>query len=254
MTSEDSNKKQIDGNLINDPQNESDEYYENIWKELSVLFKSLEEKGLEVRDAAYERGRSEYCRGKDFLKVVTDNIEYVCQEIERITGSKINPKSSSAFQLIYEEFNSREMLKKAQKHEDDTTKKWPKRLLPYSEGGCCPGHDTKNTHHQQNKTTPEDMVLFDESLCYLIDVERSKKASYLWLAVLIIVVLAFCMFPVWPLELKIGVWWVSYILLLIMIGLIVLRLAIFLFFYIFGTDIWLFPNLFDEKVYFYLKL
>jgi translocation protein SEC62 len=243
----DPNIKEIDGNIINDPQSETDEYYEKVWKELSKLFIQIEGKGVEVRDASYGRGRSEYCRGKDFLHVVTQNLEWVCSEIEKITGSKINPKSSSAFQLIYEEFNSREMLKKAQKHEDDSRIKWPKRLVAFDEG-CCPGHENKSHGHQPNKPTPENMILFDESLCYLVEIERSKKMSYMWLGVLVIVVLAFCMFPVWPLELKIGVWWVSYILLLVMLGLIAVRLAIFLFFYTVGIDVWLFPNLFDEKL------
>merc|ERR1719362_43457 len=55
----------------------------------------------------------------------------------------------------------------------------------------------------------------------------------------------YCLLPVWPLQLKIFIWWVSYILLNIMVGICLIRYSLYLFVLIFGKEFWLFPDLFD---------
>ncbi len=57
--------------------------------------------------------------------------------------------------------------------------------------------------------------------------------------------------PIWPYKMKIAVWWISYILLLITGGLLIIRFIVYLFFYIFGVDVWIFPDLNDEKLGFF---
>ena len=94
----------------------------------------------------------------------------------------------------------------------------------------------------------EEMKKFDEKLFYVLDLHRDKKATYFWLFAVIFAVLMYTSFPIWPYEVKVGIWWVSYILLVAMVVLICVRLVLFIFFYIFGIDLWLFPNLFDEKL------
>lgn len=57
-------------------------------------------------------------------------------------------------------------------------------------------------------------------------------------------ILAMVLFPIWPFSVKYGIWWVSLALLVLMVGIIVIRLAIYVFFSIFNYHIWLFPDLF----------
>ncbi|KAL8440210.1 hypothetical protein Efla_000336 [Eimeria flavescens] len=59
-------------------------------------------------------------------------------------------------------------------------------------------------------------------------------------------VLCVCMFPAWPLKLKIGLWYLSVVFLTLLLFLIVLRLVLFLLLWFFGFQFWLLPNLFNE--------
>ena len=54
--------------------------------------------------------------------------------------------------------------------------------------------------------------------------------------------------PIWPYKMKLVVWWVSYILLIILVTIYVVRLAVYLFFYIFGYDVWIFPDINNDKL------
>merc|ERR1711920_762222 len=60
--------------------------------------------------------------------------------------------------------------------------------------------------------------------------------------------LALCMIQIWPLWLKIGVWWCSVTFLTTFGVLCVVRLILFCLMWIVGfRGIWLFPNLFDDN-------
>ena len=72
--------------------------------------------------------------------------------------------------------------------------------------------------------------------------ESSKiKGILIMVAVLVLV-----LFPLWPLDFKIFIWYVSYYTTMLLVGIIVLRLVLYLFFSIFGASIWMFPRLFDN--------
>ena len=64
---------------------------------------------------------------------------------------------------------------------------------------------------------------------------------------IIFLVLFLVLFPIWPFELKYGIWLISFYLLIFLVGLIVLRLAIFIICIIFGYNVWIFPNLFSDQ-------
>jgi len=60
--------------------------------------------------------------------------------------------------------------------------------------------------------------------------------------------LGICMIQIWPLWLKIGVWWCSVTFLTTFGVLCVVRLILFVLMWIVGfRGIWLFPNLFDDN-------
>jgi len=66
---------------------------------------------------------------------------------------------------------------------------------------------------------------------------------------LVIAVLFVCMIKIWPLWLKIGVWWCSLICLICMLSLIVIRLFLAAIFALIGKrGIWLLPNLLNDDV------
>ncbi len=79
------------------------------------------------------------------------------------------------------------MLIKADKFDEDEKKKFPKRV----------------------KQLPEQELLnFDEKKLYIIRIQRTEKTStYIYLTIAILLVLFVCMFPIWPLSVKLGVWW-----------------------------------------------
>lgn len=66
------------------------------------------------------------------------------------------------------------------------------------------------------------------------------------LALIIAGILLVCMFPVWPMWAKIGVWYLSVIFLFFYFGLLIVRLIVYTAFWIVGFDFWIFPNINDE--------
>ncbi len=74
---------------------------------------------------------------------------------------------------------------------------------------------------------------------------RGKLAFFLFLGFL--VAIAFMLFHLWPMWLKIGIWYFSFYTLIVLVGFIVLRLVLWLFLFHFGLDFWLFPNFFIDS-------
>lgn len=76
----------------------------------------------------------------------------------------------------------------------------------------------------------------------------SKTKLYLMCAGMLLGALSLCMIQIWPLWLKIGVWWCSVTFLTTFGVLCIVRLVLFLAMWIVGfRGIWLFPNLFDDN-------
>jgi translocation protein SEC62 len=237
--------------ITNEEDTENDQQSEEIYKKLSKVFGYLESKGLPVKNASYGSVRANYVRGDDLLKSLKDNGEYLVKEINKICNTQIDSKNENALQLIYMQFNDRKMLVKALRTKNEATKlKYPKRLMPYEENSvkCCDDSDGDHNHKNGSNMKDLDMAKFDEKMFYVVYLEEDKKVTYFWLIVAIVAVLGFCLFPVWPIEVKIGIWWISYILLWFMLSLMMIRLIIFGLIYPTGQDFWLFPNLFDDKL------
>jgi len=89
---------------------------------------------------------------------------------------------------------------------------------------------------------------FEEEGLYTWVYEGSKTKLYLLCAGMLFVALLLCMIQIWPLWLKIGVWWCSVTFLTTFGVLCVVRLILFALMWIVGfRGIWLFPNLFDDN-------
>jgi translocation protein SEC62 len=88
---------------------------------------------------------------------------------------------------------SRRILLKADKFDEDMKKAYPKKVKPLH---------------------PQEMPNFDEKKLYVVFVERPvQKSTYIYLSLIIFAILAACLFPIWPLWLKLSVWWVLFIIL-----------------------------------------
>ena len=57
--------------------------------------------------------------------------------------------------------------------------------------------------------------------------------------------------PVWPYKMKVAVWWISYVLLIVMLSVYAIRLIVYIFFYTFGYNVWIFPDMDDPKLGFF---
>lgn len=223
------------------------------WIGLSNVLIYLEKKGMEINDCQYGDGRTDFVKGKILEENLTKNLEEVCKQINKVMNSNIsseNPKK--AIQEIYDTFKSINMIKKACREEGDKRKKI-KVLLPYekmviqNQCNCGKDHEKEELDHPK-KLDLDELKRFDPSYFYVINIHRGKSMIYFYLFLIIFGILMYALMPVWPHWLREVIWWISYILLIFLVGLFTIRLIIFLFFYIFGYDIWIFPDLNDNKL------
>lgn len=80
-------------------------------------------------------------------------------------------------------------------------------------------------------------------ISFPFNTEESRKGLMMGI---IFAILCLVLFPVWPFELKYAVWLVSLYLLVFLVGLLVLRLALYSVASLFGVSFWLFPNLLSD--------
>jgi hypothetical protein len=79
----------------------------------------------------------------------------------------------------------------------------------------------------------------------MIPKPRGKLALFLLIG--FIIAIAFMLFNLWPMWLKIGIWYASFYLLIFLMGFILLRLVVWLFLFHFGVDFWILPNFFIDS-------
>jgi hypothetical protein len=199
---------------------------------LSDFITSLYEKhSLITKQAIYmNQKRIMYTKGKDFVAFFKENYQMISQHIKDITstnlGAEPNDKSIQTFFTICLE---NKLIFKLCRMEGDKAK-YPKRLVPPKRN--------------------EDIFQFDEKDFYWLNTiakETSKKTIVL-LFIAVLSVLLFCLFPVWPIKVKIGFLWTILGVLLILLALTLISLVVAIVGVIFGYDIMLLPNLLEPKV------
>lgn len=62
--------------------------------------------------------------------------------------------------------------------------------------------------------------------------------------------LALVLLPVWPFSVKYAIWIVSLYLLVVLVGLLAFRLALYLVCVVAGFNVWIFPNLLGDYGFF----
>jgi len=90
---------------------------------------------------------------------------------------------------------------------------------------------------------------FNEKGIYMVleNQQEEAKSQKMWLAVVIIVIIALMCFRLWPMWLKKGIWYISFYLLVFLIGAAILRVILWGILYHFGLEFWLFPNYFVDS-------
>ena len=224
------------------------------WIELSNVIKFLESKGLEIKECVYNKSRSEFVKGKLFEEKIKENLEEVCKRINKIMKTDISPtKPDKAIQEIYKQFKSVNLISKACR-EDGDKKKNVKRLLPYEQlallfkCNCGKNHEELENPDHQKKLDVDKILSFEPSFFYVLNVNRGKSKIYFYLILIVIAILMYALMPVWPYQLRVALYWISYVLLCIMIGIYVVKLIVYVFFYTFGYDVLIFPDMDDPKL------
>jgi len=217
-----------------------DQSKEPEWdQEFEPLMKVLLQgkKGLKTKSAS-EVGKKkvDYFRGKDFKKFVLENeaiLKKKCSAALKAALDDKLPETEKDVEMLGNELIQRNFCYKAMykplnasKSESSSdkkpAKKWPDRLA----------------------RTPNQS--FDCEGYYVVTYEGASGLQHFLLALIIAGVLLACMFPVWPMWAKVGIWYLSVIFLSLYIGLLLLRMVVFTMFWIIGFDFWIFPNINDE--------
>ena len=236
-------------------QEEIDKINDQKWKEMSNIIKDLEKKGLVIKECGFENTRKEFVKGKEFEEAIKKNIKSVCEKVNKIMGTTIDPESKNAIQQIYSQFYSLKMIGKAIREEGDK-KKIIRRLLPYeilckiNGCNCARDHELKEMDHPKRYCI-EEIRQFDNSFYYVLNVSRSMSLIYCYLFLIILGVLVYALLPIWPYHMKVIVWWVSYIMIIIILSIYIIRLVVYLLCYIFGYEVWIFPDIQDNKLGFF---
>ena len=238
------------------PQKELEELKEKKekWMELSNVIKFLESKGLEIKECVYNKSRSEFVKGKLFEEKIKENLEEVCKQVNKIMKTEISPsKPDNAIQEIYKQFKSVNLINKACR-EDGDKKKNVKKLLPYEQlallfkCNCGKDHDELENPDHKKKLDIDKLFSFEPSFFYVLNINRGKSKIYFYLILIIIGILMYALMPVWPYKLRVALYWISYVLLCIMIGIYIVKLFVYVFFYTFGYDVLIFPDMDDPKL------
>ena len=136
-------------------------------------------------------------------------------------------------------------------------KKNVKKLLPYEQlalinkCNCGKDHDELEKVDHPKKLDINQLMSFDPTFFYILNINRGKSKIYFYLFLIIIGILLYALLPVWPYKMEVVVWWISYVLLILIISIYVIRLVIYVFFYTFGYDVWIFPDMDDPKLGFF---
>lgn len=200
----------------------------------------LGKKGIKTKSAS-EIGRKkvDYFRGKDFKKFVLGSEELLKKKCDKALKAAVNGEPPTTdkdverlgLELMQRNFCYKAMYKPLNASKPESggdkkpAKKWPDRLVRME---------------QRSQSS------FDCEGFYVVTYEGSKGMQHFLLALIIMGILLACMFPVWPMWAKIGIWYLSVIFLTLYFGILIVRMLIFTAFWVVGFDFWIFPNLNDE--------
>jgi len=193
-----------------------------LFKEYEALVRFFHKKELKIKEAICFDKRVSYFRNDDFIKMIQDHHVEIPKIMKSWTFEKSLSEESEAKKFISDLLENK-IIWKLERGQEEPKYKWPKKLMI-----------SKDQAHQN-----------DAAFYSFVITPKSKSTKVLTILALSAIV-AICLFQVWPLKLKLAVFYTSVALLYILIGLILVRLAVYIFFRILGFNAYIFPNLFEE--------
>lgn len=88
----------------------------------------------------------------------------------------------------------------------------------------------------------------EEDEYYIFNYEEPNPYQGLMVAGVIVIPLLLIMFPVWPLWIKISIWYACVFFLVFLFGFLLVRFVIFLLIWVGGWEFWVLPNIFDDTI------
>ena len=204
------------------------------FENLSQLFDKYISNGKLITKYAslYGIQRVRYIKGKDLKQFFNDNFTDIKDEIKNITKTDIGKEpNKDSLQKFYEINQKRNIFHYLQRIPGDKAK-YPKQLLPLKKG------DDKNLEFN-----------FTETGFYSLNIKVEKsKMNNIYLFLLIVFILFIVMFPIWPLNMKIGVLYFLMSIIIFLIVFLILTILIALVGMLFGYDIYIMPNIDNPKL------
>ena len=99
---------------------------------------------------------------------------------------------------------------------------------------------------KSNVCPPEDLK--DKKSFYIFEFEGSQSLRNMLSVAVVVVCFGLCLFPVWPRFMKVALWYLSVTFLIFLTGFIVIRLLVWLLFWLLGFEVWILPNVFDDDL------
>jgi translocation protein SEC62 len=194
----------------------------NILFDYEKLVKFLQDK-LRIKEAVCFDKRVRYFRNDDLLSIIQENHDHIQKILSHHWTFEHSIQDEKEAKKFISDMLENKIIWKLERGPDEPKFKWPKKLYI--------------SRDQANQA--------DSAFYGFVIVPRSKSTK-VYTFLIIAAVVALCLFQLWPLSVKLGVFYTSVVLLYIMIGIILIRLAIYVTFRILGFDVYIFPNLFEE--------
>lgn len=207
---------------------------EIIFGKLSSFFdKYISKRILTVKSATlFDLKRIDYIKGKDLKNFFIENFDLINKDILTIMNINLGPKADEqSLQKFYELNQQNNILHYLKKIPGDKAK-YPKRLIPL-----------------QKTDDPKLETQFTDSGFYLLNIKVEKtNKPLIYLVLLIILILFIVLFPVWPLNMKLGV--LNFLIgcCIFIIVFLLLTIVINLIGILFGYDINILPMLDEYKL------
>mmetsp|Transcript_34332 Transcript_34332/g.33950 ORF Transcript_34332/g.33950 Transcript_34332/m.33950 type:complete len:244 (+) Transcript_34332:32-763(+) len=202
---------------------ESAPVYNDDQKDLIKVATLLQKKGLKEKEAVANRQRVYYFRADMFHELVLEHSKHILDILSKhIKLEKLDSIEDSM--ELGDIFINNGLLKSFDRVKEEPQKyKYPKKLVqaqfPMKEKGF-----------------------------YAFDIFKPQnKTAYLSIG-LAVAVIAIILFPLWPYTVKLWIFSFLFYFSAIMLGLIFVRLLIFLLLFLFGIDFWIFPNMLDDDI------
>ncbi|EZG48224.1 putative translocation protein Sec62 [Gregarina niphandrodes] len=216
----------------------SNRHRDSNWDKDAEAFLNDVLKSLKTREAVEVGTKAvEYFRGIDYMKHINEHKSEILKRHECLclrVGIDLNGEAVAIASALGQLLVQSGLIAK--------TDHAP---LPNLDQSQIPAHLRDNSKWPRRVKIARDQTFTPDGF-YAINYEAQNAYSLALLGGTIAVVLIFCMFPIWPFGAKIATWYLTVVLLTILLFCVVIRLVLFVGLWFCGRDFWFLPNLFDE--------